>query len=60
MQSILRDMKAGRQVETIARRLGLDREFVEQVCRIYVTHPGVDAQGIVSKMEVNALFQRRG
>lgn len=60
VQSILRDMKAGRQVETIARRLGLDREFVEQVCRIYVTHPGVDAQGIVSKMEVNALFQRRG
>ncbi|MDE5747965.1 MAG: metallophosphatase family protein, partial [Acetatifactor sp.] len=58
VQSILRDMKAGRQVETIARRLGLDREFVEQVCRIYVTHPGVDAQGIVSKMEVNALFQR--
>lgn len=60
VQSILKDMKAGRQVETIARRLGLDREFVEQVCRIYVTHPGVDAQGIVSKMEVNALFQRRG
>lgn len=60
VQSILRDMKAGRQVDAIARRLGLDREFVEQVCRIYVTHPGVDAQGIVSKMEVNALFQRRG
>lgn len=57
VQSILRDMKAGRKVETIARRLGLDCEFVEQVCRIYVTHPGVDAQGIVSKMEVNALFE---
>lgn len=58
-QFILRDMAAGRKVEAIARRLGLDREFVEQVCRIYVTHPGVDAQGIVNKMEVNALFGRR-
>lgn len=46
-------------MDAIARRLGLDREFVEQVCRIYVTHPGVDAQGIVNKMEVNALFGRR-
>lgn len=59
VQSILRDMKAGRRVEKIANRLGLEREFVEQICRIYVTHPGVDAQGIVSKMEVNALFKRR-
>lgn len=59
VQFILRDMTAGRKVDAIARRLGLDREFVEQVCRIYVTHPGVDAQGIVNKMEVNALFGRR-
>lgn len=58
--AILRDMKAGRKVEAIARKLGVDSEFVEQVCRIYVTHPGVDTQGIVSKMEVNALFEHRG
>lgn len=57
--AILRDMKAGRKVDAIAGRLGVDSEFVEQVCRIYVTHPGVNAQGIVSKMEVNALFERR-
>lgn len=57
--AILRDMKAGRKVDAIAGRLGVDSEFVEQVCRIYVTHPGVDVQGIVSKMEVNVLFERR-
>lgn len=57
--AILKDMKAGRKVDAIAGRLGVDSEFVEQVCRIYVTHPGVDVQGIVSKMEVNALFERR-
>lgn len=58
--AILRDMKAGRRVDAIAGRLGVDSEFVEQVCRIYVTHPGVDVQGIVSKMEVNALFEHKG
>lgn len=57
---ILRDMKAGRKVEAIAGRLDVESDFVEQVCRIYVTHPGVDVQGIVSKMEVNALFEHRG
>lgn len=60
VSAILRDMKAGRKVDAIAGRLGVDSEFVEQVCRIYVTHPGVDVQGIVSKMEVNALFERKG
>lgn len=57
VEIILREMKAGRRVEMIADRLAVDREFVEQVCRIYVTHPGVDAQGIVNKMEVSALFE---
>ena len=59
VSAILRDMKAGRKVDAIAGRLGVDSEFVEQVCRIYVTHPGVDVQGIVSKMEVNALFEHK-
>lgn len=57
VETILREMKAGRKVDMIAKRLGVEREFVEQVCRIYVTHPGVDAQGIVNKMEVSALFE---
>lgn len=59
VETILKEMKAGRRVDVIAGRLGVEREFVEQVCRIYVTHPGVDAQGIVNKMEVSALFEHR-
>lgn len=58
VEVIIREMRAGRKVEQIAKKLGVEREFVEQVCRIYVTHPGVDAQGIMDKMEVSALFQR--
>ena len=57
VETILKEMKAGRKVDVIAGRLGVERRFVEQVCRIYVTHPGVDAQGIVNKMEVSALFE---
>lgn len=60
IEAILRGMSAGWSVETIADKLGVEHEFVEQVCRIYVTHPGVDAQGIVDKMEVNALTLRQG
>lgn len=59
LEIIIREMKAGRKVEHIAGHLGVEREFVEQVCRIYVTHPGVDAQGIMDKMEVSALFDKR-
>ena len=36
----------------------LRQDFVEQVCRIRVTHPGVTAEGIVNKMEVNELRGR--
>lgn len=58
VEMIIRKMQAGRKVELIARELGVEDKFVEQVCRIYVTHPGVDAQGIIDKMEVSALYNR--
>lgn len=60
VESVLRGMSAGQSVDAIADKLGVESEFVEQVCRIYVTHPGVDAQGIVDKMEVNTLTLRQG
>lgn len=59
VETIVKEMRAGRKVAQIAKKLGVDNEFVEQVCRIYVTHPGVSAQGIVDKMEVSALFERK-
>lgn len=59
VETIIKEMRAGRSVEQIAKKLDTDCEFVEQVCRIYVTHPGVSAQGIVDKMEVSALFERK-
>lgn len=57
VEIIIREMRAGHKVDAIAKKLGVEHVFVEQVCRIYVTHPGVNAQGIVDKMEVSALFE---
>ena len=53
ISSILSRMERGQTVSKIARDLSLDEHFVEQICRIYVTHPGVTAGGILDKLEVN-------
>ncbi len=47
---IVRDTQKGLPVETIARKRGLDPALVEQIVRLYVTHPGVTADGIMTKM----------
>lgn len=59
VRSVLREMKAGRTVDVIAEKCGADRQLVEQICRIYVTHPGVDVEGILNKMEVSRLFEKK-
>lgn len=53
IRGILKRMDKGRQVEQIASDMKLDQEFVEQICRIKVTHPGVTAHGTLDKVEVN-------
>ena len=58
ISAIIREMNAGHSIDAIAKKHGIDRELTEQICRIYVTHPGVDAQGIMNKMEVSALYDK--
>ncbi len=52
---ILTGMEKGQTVEQMAKKLGVDSEFVEEICRIRVTHPGVTVDGIMNKIEVNAV-----
>ena len=40
----------GKPVPVIAEELRMDPELAEQICRLYLTHPGVDADGIMAKM----------
>ena len=46
----IREIEKGRSVSQIAAAFKLDPELAEQICRLYLTHPGVDAQGIMTKM----------
>lgn len=47
---ILRDVDKGKSVSEIAARYGISKEMTEQICRLYLTHPGIDAAGVKDKM----------
>lgn len=48
--TVVNETQKGRSVEEIAGRTGYDTALVEQVVRLYVTHPGVTVEGILTKM----------
>ena len=47
---VMKEVERGKSVPEIASRLGLDEELAEQICRLYLTHPGVTADQILTKM----------
>ena len=50
IETTVREIQRGKSVDTIARKHGLEPSLVEQIVRLYVTHPGVTADGIMTKM----------
>lgn len=50
IETVIRETTKGRGVESIAAKYGMDKKLVEQIIRLYVTHPGVTADGIMTKM----------
>ena len=50
IERVVREVKRGRSVAEISSKLGMDPELTEQICRLYLTHPGVTADGIMEKM----------
>ncbi len=50
IETVIRETEKGRTVEAIARKHGMEPTLVEQIARLYVTHPGVSADGIMTKM----------
>lgn len=50
LPAIMKDIDKGVSVERIAKRFHLSKELSEQICRLYLTHPGVNADGIMSKL----------
>jgi hypothetical protein len=47
---VVHDTEKGLSVDSIAQKRGLDPTLVEQIVRLYVTHPGVTIDGIMTKM----------
>ena len=50
IEKVISEIKKRRSVAEIATKLGMDQNLTEQICRLYLTHPGVDAEGIMAKM----------
>lgn len=49
---IIEEIETGKTVEQIAKKHRVKEELVDQICRIYTTHPGVDVEGILNRMEI--------
>ena len=52
LPAIIREIEKGTSVMQIARKFHLSQELAEQICRLYLTHPGVDADGIMGKLGI--------
>ena len=50
IETVIKETQKGRPAVEIAARRDWDVGLVEQIARLYVTHPGVDADGIMAKM----------
>lgn len=52
IEVVMKQTQKGRGPSEIAARYGWDEELVAQIARLYVTHPGVTADGIMGKMGI--------
>ena len=50
IKAVMRDTDKGIPVPEIASKNNIKEELAELICRLYLTHPGVSADGIMGKM----------
>ena len=50
IEIVVKEVQKGQTVSAIAQQHGMDESLVEQIARLYVTHPGVTIDGIMTKM----------
>ena len=50
--TVIKEIQKGHSPEKIATRHGWNVDLVEQIARLYVTHPGVTVDGILEKMGI--------
>lgn len=52
IKRIMKQMDEGRAVEEIAEKNRVEEKFVRQILQIYTTHPGIDMQGILDRLDI--------
>lgn len=52
VKKIMHLIDKGANIDKIASKLKLDKDFVSDVCRMYLTHRNVGVQGILDRMEI--------
>ena len=50
IEIVIKETQKGQPIEKIAAKHGIEPALVEQIARLYVTHPGVTVDGIMTKM----------
>lgn len=50
VQRVMKETDKGHSVETIAGNCHISADLADKICRLYLTHPGVSADGILQKM----------
>lgn len=50
IETVIQETQKGRSTADIAAKFRIDPALTEQIARLYVTHPGVTADGIMTKM----------
>ena len=49
---VIKYIDKGYNVDRIRKKTGADRELIEDINRMYLTHPGVSIQGILDRIEI--------
>ena len=52
VKRITRLVDKGVHIDVIAEKTGADKVFIQDVTRMYLTHPGVSVQGILDRIEI--------
>ncbi len=55
VELVVRDLQRGKTLDQIVKARRLNRELTEQICQIYFTHPGIDVQGVLDRIEIAGL-----
>ncbi len=52
VEKVIKEVNAGTPVPKIAEKLDISEDLAEEICRLYITHHGIDAEGVLGKMDL--------